>query len=306
MGERVPVRVTSGEVVRLDASALVVNVDGVERPAWWPAGYIAARGDAVRVLIADGEAQVLGPVITAPRAGEGTVAGAAVSGRVPVDTIHGQVLARFAGSAPSSGQLVLLDWQATEPRLLGGAATAVPAPDDSGSDEAPPRPPASDPASGTESVAAVQSSTYGAASGWNRYGDTVNQFRWGSEAESTGAWFYGSRLNVLRGAVIVGARLYLPARRRIGSYNSAVTLNLYRHTSRTRPSGNVTRAGSAEGVSLPANWSGGWVDIPSAFAQALVDSGGGIAIHGAPYAGVEGLSGSASSGRLRLDWTRSS
>lgn len=304
----VRVRLASADVVRdSDSGLLVLNLDGATTQTFWPAGYIPTAGDVVRVLVSEGSAQVLGPVISGPRPGEGTVAGAASGGRVPVSTSSGTMQARFAGTAPGIGQLVLLDWQTTTPRLLGGAATAVVIPPPPEPTEPPtPAPPEPRPQRGTTTVAAVESSTYGSASGWNRYGDTVNQHRYGSEAESTGAWFYGSRMNALEGATITGARMYIPARRRIGSYNSSATLNLYRHSSGRRPSGNVNRTGPSHGVSLPAGWSGGWRDIPVSLAQALVDDGGGIAIYGAPYAGVLGLSGSASSGRLRLEWTRSS
>src|SRR5690606_39742444 len=98
------------------------------------------------------------------------VAGAASGGTVPVDTIAGQIRARYAGTPPGPGEAVLLDWQATTARLLGGAAAAVPAPDPVIPEEPTPPPPAQV-TTGTLNAAAVTSSTWGSASGWNRYGD---------------------------------------------------------------------------------------------------------------------------------------
>src|SRR3954468_14287856 len=111
---------------RVSDGALVVNVDGANPPAIWPAGYIPTAGDAVRVLIVDGSALVTGPVIVGQRPGEGTVAGAAALGTIPITTTAGTVRARYTGTAPAVGTLVFLDWQATTARLMAGTAAAPP------------------------------------------------------------------------------------------------------------------------------------------------------------------------------------
>lgn len=301
MPGEIRVRVVPGDVV-VDDGALAVNIAGQVQPVWWPAGYIPTAGDTVQVIVTDGRAYVLGPTVGEARPGGGTVSGAAVGGLVPVTTPTGTVQARYTGTAPSPGTAIFLDWQSTTPRILSGAAAAATGGSSSGGGT--PTTPGQT-AAGTLNALAITSSTWGSASGWNRYSDSVRQWRYGSESPSMGAWFYGARVAAIRGATVTAAAVYVPARERVGAYNAAGALRLYRHTSATRPaSSDVVRVGSPTSITLPGGWGGGWVTIPTSLAQTLVDSGGGLAIAGAPYLGLVGLSRAPASGQLRLNWRR--
>lgn len=301
----VPWDLVLGTVQADAAGVLRVNVGGVLLAPLWVGAYIPTEGDSVAVIVRAGSAYVLGHVHTGARPLTGTISGSAVAGMVPVLTAAGTVQCRYVGTPPASGSLVRLDWASSTPWIWPSAASTLPDPGP-GADPGgatPPAPPPPAPTTGVDEFAAVESSTWGSASGWRRYGDSVRQWRYGGEAPSTGGWFYGARPSVLAGRTITAAAIWVPARERIGSYNSGLAINLYRHTSSTRPEGNLTGAAGPHTVTLPAGWGGGWVDLPAAWGQAIVDTGGGIGCWGAPYLGVVGLSADPRSGLISLTWT---
>lgn len=295
-GDRVPViRAVPGVVERSETGLRVVLPSGARPRVWWPAGYIPTAGDAVRVLMVDGEAQVLGPVITGQRPMTGTVSGTASSGRIPVDAGGVTYRARYFGTAPAIGQLVFFDWQATVPRIMPGAVQPEPEPTpDEG--QAPPTRPAPV-TTGSDTFAAIDAASW--RPGYNRWDSgTVKQYRWRSESESRGAWFFGDAPTRLKGRTITRARLRLPARERVGLYNNTLTVHLYRHTARTRPGGDVNRVAGPHNVNIPGGWRGGLIDLPTSFGQDIANGGGGIGITGAPYMGFE------TNAQLILDWRR--
>ncbi|MBD7949583.1 hypothetical protein [Oerskovia rustica] len=301
MGEASVVRLRAGVVVAVGVG-FAVNVDGAQPPVTWPAGFIPTAGDAVRVLLVDGEASVLGPVIRdGLRPLTGTVTGAATSGTVSVDTAAGVLACRYVGTAPSIGALVRLDWQSTSPWIWPSTAATVPAPDPGGGGSSPQPPPVS--ASGTLTVTAIDSGSWQVGGSWAYMGTDVVQWRYGSARENRGAWFYGAAASQLAGATITGARIRLGARLRIGSYNAAQTLHLHRHTNASRPGGDVTRVAGPYDLALAPNIGPQWVDIPTAWGQDLI-SGGGIAVVGSPYVGIAGVGSDPASGQLQLDWRR--
>lgn len=285
---------------------LSVYVNGSLVPAPWPAAYPPVAGDTVTVLIIDGSARVLGPTSTGARPLTGTVNGSASGGKVPISTSAGVLFCRYVGTVPATGSLVRLDWAATEPWIWPTAAAIVPPPVTPPTPPAPPPPPDPGPTTGTLSLPAVASSTWRSDSGWGRWGTALRQFRYGSEAESHGAWFYGSTARQLAGRTITAARIYLPAREGVGSYNAALAARLYRHTSDSQPAGDVSRVAGPESRTLApiGNGATGWVDLPAAWGQAIVDSGGGVGISGSPYLGLVGVSADAQSGLIQLDWRR--
>ncbi|MHA7132532.1 hypothetical protein [Oerskovia turbata] len=301
MGDLSVVRLRAGVVVAA-GTGVAVNVDGALPPVAWPAGYIPTAGDPVKVLMVDGEAVVLGPVIRdGLRPLTGTVTGAATTGTVPVDTATGVLACRYVGTAPSIGALVRLDWQSTSPWIWPSAAATVPtpAPDPGGS--TPPPPPAT--TTGTLTVAALDSGSWQVGGTWAWAGTDVYQWRYGSNRENRGAWFYGNAAGQLAGATITGARIRLGARLRIGSYNAAQALHLYRHTNPSRPGGDVARVAGPHDVTLAPGAGPQWVDIPAAWGQDLI-TGGGIAVAGSPYVGITGVGSDPASGQLQLDWRR--
>lgn len=294
------VRQITGVVVAV-GSDLRVNVNGAELSLPWPAGYIPTAGDLVSVDIVDGRGRVTGPVIrgtTRPLMG---TAGTAAGGLVPVTTDAGEVSARYMGTAPVAGSLVRVDWQSTQAWIFPGAVAAL----DSEAPASGATPPSAPPStgSGTLPVPALASGTWSSVGVWDSYyGTNVTQGAWGGRSY-TGAWFYGTKPSQLRGKTITAARIRLGARVRQGNYNAALTLNLYRHTSNSRPSGDVSRVAGPHALVLPVNAPAGWHDIPVAWAQAVVNSGGGFGVAGGSYGGVLGIADDASSGQLALAWS---
>ena len=301
MGDLSVVRLKAGIVQAAANGAFTVNVDGSTPPVSWPAGYIPTGGDAVRVLLVDGEAHVLGPVITTgQRPLTGTVSGAASFGTVPVTTTAGVMRCRYVGTAPAIGALVRLDWQSTSPWIWPSAAATVPTPDP-GTGTPPPPPPVQ--SSGTLTITATDSGSWQVGGTWGWAGNDVIQWRFGSNRENRGAWFYGNGAAQLAGATITGARIRLGARLRIGSYNAAQTLHLYRHTNPARPAGDVARVAGPHDITLAPSARADWTPIPTAWGQDLI-TGGGIAVTGSPYVGITGVDADPASGQLQLDWRR--
>lgn len=303
MGDLSVVRLKAGIVVTA-GTGFAVNIEGSSPPVAWPAGYIPTAGDAVQVLLVDGSAVVLGPSITTgQRPLTGTVQGAASSGTVPVTTAAGLMQCRYVGTAPTIGSLVRLDWQSTSPWIWPSTAAVVPppagTPDPGGTAPAPP--PVQ--TTGTLTVAALDSGSWQVGGTWASAGTNILQHRYGSNRENRGAWFYGNGAAQLAGATITGARLRLGARLHIGSYNAALALHLYRHTTSSRPGGDVTRAAGPHDITLAPDAPAQWVDIPAAWGQDLI-AGGGIATLGSPYVGVSGVGSDPASGQLQLDWRR--
>lgn len=294
------VRQVTGVVVPV-GSDLRVNVNGAVLSLPWPAGYIPTIGDLVSVDIVDGRGRVTGPVIrgtTRPLMG---TAGTAAGGLVPVTTAAGVISARYMGDAPVPGSLVRLDWQSTQAFVLAGAVAALDSESPAGGATPPSGPPST--GSGKLPVPALASGTWSSAGVWDSYyGTNVTQGAWGGRSY-TGAWFYGTRPAQLRGRPLTRAQIRLGARVRQGNYNAALTLNLYRHTSNTRPSGDVSRASGPFAIVLPVNAPAGWHDIPVAEAQVVVDSGGGFGVAGGGYGGVLGVADDPASGQLALSWS---
>jgi hypothetical protein len=111
----------------------------------------------------------------------------------------------------------------------------------------------------------------------------------------------------LAGATITRVRFRVPQRRTVGSYNSALTLHLYAHTSPGRPGGDVTRVSGPTDWSVPAGWNpspgDGFIDLPTSIASTLI-AGGGISISGDPYLSFVGKPSDPASGQLLIDWNR--
>lgn len=291
------VNVRPGVVVAV-GTALGVNVDGaIYLAPWWPASYVPAAGDNVRVLLCAGEASILGPTIPGQRAATGTVSGSAAGGLLPVTVGSATVQCRYIGTAPSVGTLVLLSWQSIVPWVVGSAASYA-APATTTTPTGPSAPPAT--TSGTLTITATSSGTWTGSSWYLR---DVRQGTYGS-ITYYGAWFYGSQPAQLAGATITGCRLRLGARLHIGSYNAALTAHIYRVTQGT-PSGLATYVDGPNDVSLAVNAGAQWVALPASVGQNLVNAGsGGMGLNGAGYGGVQGIDLDPASGQLALDWTR--
>lgn len=284
-------------VVVTAGTTLVVNVDGaIYNAPWWPATYIPAAGDPVRVLLCAGEATVLGPTIPGQRAATGTVAGSAVGGLLPVTVGASTIQCRYLGTAPTTGTLVLLSWESTTPWVIGSASAYTP-PATTTTPTGPTAPPAA--TSGTLTLPAVDAGTYTLS--WSK--SEVDQDTYAGYPHH-GAWFYGSTPSQLAGATITGVSLRLGARLRIGSYNAPVTLGVYRVAQGSK-SGSPTYTDGPTAVTIGVNAPAQWVSLPVSVGQNLVNAGsGGIGINGTGYAGLQGLNLDPASGQLALSWTR--
>jgi hypothetical protein len=281
---------------------LRVNVAGAYPPVWWPAGYIPAVGDAIKVLMVDGIAVVHSPVVNTQRPLTGTVNAVPANGLLPVDTVVGLLRCRYVGAAPSIGALVRLDWQATAPWVWPSAAAAIGLPPPTGTGGGPVAPPTG--GSGTLSVTATDSGTYNAqyANWTGQNGLDLTQGTYSGVAY-TGAWFYGAAPSQAAGATITGLRLRLGARRRMGNYNSNLDVTLWVTSNTTKPAGDTTRVAGPYVVQFAPNAGATWVDIPLSWAPQII-AGGGIAIAGGSYGGMVGIGTDPASGQLQIDWTR--
>lgn len=278
---------------------LGVNVGGSFPPVWWPAGYIPTAGDAVKVLMVDGIAVVHSPVIIGQRPLTGTVAGAAAGGLVPVSTDAGTLQCRYTGTAPAVGVLVRLDWQSTTPWVWPSAASSpTPPPDEGGGGPTPP--PTT--TTGTLAVASNDSGSW-SAQGWSSFHGT-NLTQGSYSGTYTGSWFYGTAPTQVADAVITGFRVRLGARRRIGSYNSPLALNLWLTGNATRPPGDVNRTNGPVVVNLGPSNPAMWVELPADWGQAMATGGRGLGIAGGSYGGVDGIGVDPASGSIQLDWRR--
>lgn len=301
MADVIPVvRLRPGVVVR-DGAGYAVNIDGAAPPASWPAGYIPSIGDAVKVLVVDGAAHVLGPVITGQRPGSGTISGAASEGTVPVDTVAGTLAARYTGDPPPIGALVFLDWQMTTARIMAGEASVIPEPDAPAEPGGPPPPPPT--GAGIHMVTALDSGTWSSRGAWDsHYGTDLTQGSYSGRSYS-GAWFYGAGPQQIAGRTVTRLQVRLGARRRMGSYNAPLALQLWLHNSTARPGGDVARVAGPTVVTLAPGAGAQWVDVPASWGQTLADTGGGISVAGGSYGGLVGIGEDPASGQLQMDWT---
>lgn len=305
----VPLRTSAGTVatVPVAGSAATVRVvvldDGTRLTPLWPATATLNDGDRVQVILIDGVAHIIGPVVQTPRPISGTIAGAASSGYIPVTTAAGTVQARYAGTAPAIGTLVAILWHGTTPVLLPGTLAPIatdpqPAPDT-------PAPPPSGAVTGTLLVPAAGSGTWRTGSwGWASSTDVLQGGSPFVSQDSRGGWWYGDAPRAVAGRTITGFRIRLGARLRVGNYNNDAPVHLYLTGDNVRPGADFARVAGPSDAITPPNAAAGWTTLPPAWGQAIADSGGGIGISGAPYLGFAGVGSDPASGQLAFDWAR--
>lgn len=300
-------------IVVADGTGLAVNVNGNTIFPIWQDPVVVAVGDSVLVDISrreagGGQATVRSRVASLPRPATGEVASVPPSS--PTITVTGTdgltYTATFADSyTPVVGDNVLLSWDAALPSVIGKVGIIVPS-------GVPPAPPVVAPpgtaSTGTEHYAATDSGTYvPTLGGWDRWAGGGGHVYQGSYAGHTmyGAWFYSGSGAQLAGRIWTAIRFTLGSRRPVGSNNSPVTLHFWAHTNVSKPGGDVTRVTGPYTVVIQPNAGKQTFDLPTTFAGAIA-GGGGIAISGEPYAGVNGCftQGEPDSGALDIDWAR--
>jgi len=206
---------------------------------------------------------------------------------------------RFIGTY-SFGDLVFFVWAAGKPVIVGPVPSIVEV------HTAAPMAPAGS-ASGETALIATATDTYWAPGGW---GSWATSQRGGEDVYTgtqggytvTGSWFYGAAKPDLAGKTVTRVRFKVPARLSVGASNAAVTINLYAHTSGSRPGGDVSRVVGPHPVTVQPGSKGGYIDLPLTFAPHLV-AGGGISIAGGSYAAFESRLDDPESGKAIIDWS---
>jgi len=239
--------------------------------------YPFLPGDAVRLERRGNELFVLGPSL--PRSSIGRVAatgtplitveypsGSGVTAQMPYNSQY----------APAVNDVVLIDWES------GGAVvcklTATPG--------------STAPAAAVSPAVRRYRQTFTAVdSGSYQNGRWWTNEVWSSD-NNIGGWFYGSKLRdtIPDAAVIVSARLYLPARQVYGNPS-----NLGRHSSNLRPSGAITVVSTS-----PLSSRSGWVSIPTSLIDTLKVSAGGIGVDKGGYTIWRGTQTDGLSGALDI------
>lgn len=292
-----------------DGSAWFADVGGNLLTCRWLDPIQPLQGGNIVVDITTDErgqstALVIGGYTDQPRPSTGTVTGVVAAGSATKIIFTGQdgvsySAERFVGTY-NLGDVVLLDWAAGQPSIIG----KVPAPSITPPASAP-KPPGGGDVTGTLRTAATKSDTWGVG-GWGRWATSQ---RGGEDVYSgtyagytmAGAWFYGAGNTVLSGRTILAARFRIPQRLGVGASGSA-TIHLYAHTSPNEPGGDVNRTVGPFDVTVAQNAPPQWVTLPTSFHAALV-AGGGISISGDPYVGFRGRLGDPDSGKTEIDWT---
>ena len=295
-----------GTVVTVDGLRMV-NVDGNNLTATWADPLVVDDGDPVTVRI-EGAGIGAKAVVSArateqprPRTGE-VMQVPAGSPTITVRAGGVNYTTEPVYPSPTQGDKVHLDWGAGKPRAIGKVSliAAPPAPVVT----LPPPPPVVI-QSGTQNASPTLSRTYWGPGGWGSYagdGNKVHQGSYGG-ATVTGAWFYGQPFRSLIGRGITRIQFRTGQRLGIGSYGETAAFQFYAHTNPGQPAGDTNRVQGPYVVNVPPGQGAAWIDLPLAFADTLVN-GGGIALAGGPYAGMQGTtSASPDSGALRLDWT---
>lgn len=294
--------------MELDGGEVGVNVGGARLASpLWCDGLAVNPGDAVLVLLSDTTTQpraiVLGKLHTSPRPVEGLVSAVPGGGMVTVSIDDVPTDCRYVASySPIVGDLALLLWAGGVPVVAGKASGSKPPEVVSSTSGVAPVVGGGSASSAT--FPAVASGTWSvSAGGWStHYGSDAMQGTW-SGRSYTGSWFYGSAPRSSAGRTVAAASIRLGSRKRVGSYNNPLSLNLYLHSNTSKGSTEPARIAGPVTVTLAPNSGPTRHDIPTAWAQQIVDSGGGISIAGGSYGGIAGRLAEPESGLLDFTWS---
>lgn len=259
----------------------LIEIDKSRFPVAFLTTYIPTVYEPVHVWSVDGQWFILGPTVGKPRVG--TVLTVS-SPRATVSTSQGNVSAIIGGTAPTSGDRVLLDWTEDGPVTgLRLATTAV----------APPTPP--DPGGGGSTVKEAifraidaGSTDRGSARWWQAQ-------PWASNT-TFGAWFYGSQIKdtIPSGAQLVSMEMYI---NRVQDSGDPPRFTL--HTDGWK--------GGIPGMSAYVAWDppNGWNAVPSAGWFGSLIAGGpywGIGLNQGGFNKFAALTQDGLSGALRIKW----
>lgn len=237
-----------GTFVGVANGIYVVDVGGNRIPADLGSSYLPEVNESVWVWFIDGVPFVKGP--TTFRPDRGTVVSVA-SGIVTLSTAAGNIGMKYTGTTPSAGQVMGILWHGGPTAFLLSTSPAGNTP--------PPAPGGGGAQQHVDRFAAnTDSGSWRSGNGW-----WTSQIRAGDT--NLGAWFYGTKIadTLPSGATIQRVQIWIS-----GSISGAAP-NFALHPHASRPGGAPSLSGStAIGVS------GGWVDLPLSFGQALRNGNG--------------------------------
>lgn len=159
---------------------------------------------------------------------------------------------------------------------------------------------------GTLVVSPVETRSYRPSYGWRTDNTDVYQGEYGGWGNHTGVAFYGSKPRSLAGSTVTDAKIRVK-RLSAGAYAAqATTLRLV--TQATRPGGVPTLTSNTSGPSLAVGATNNGFDIPTSWAQAMVDgTAGGLAVFtsgGSPYVRLAGRGSWSPAWTLTISWRR--
>jgi hypothetical protein len=285
---------------------VTVNVTGIDESVVLVANLDVTTGDTVLVFRDAGKAWVVAKIAGRALAATGEVTTVPFAAtQIIVDVAGVTYNLPFLDSySPTVADDVAVYWP---PDGSGGVvlgklgSTPAPAPVPASVAPVVPVAPPSVSSSGLTTFPASDTSQFRGGR-WGAAGDSnLYQGDYGY-GDSKGAWFYGTGPTAaLTGATVLSCKIRV-GRKSGGSY-SPQTVHLYLHDSRSRPAGDVNRtAGPTDAVFSIGETR--WVDMPAAWGQTIVDTGGGVGISGSPYVVLNGLSVDPESGLLAIEWSR--
>lgn len=180
------------------------------------------------------------------------------------------------------------------------------APVDPGSDDPPPPKPTT--VTGKLVVVPVETRSYRNGS-WRTDNDDVYQGQFGGNGNHTGCAFYGGKPKSLAGSTVTAASIKV-RRKNAGGITAAQSTTLRLVTQTKRPAGAPTLTSSTSGPHLRWGASDNSFDIPTSWAQAMVDgTSGGLAVFdslGSPYVIFDGRSAYSAAFTMTISWSRTS
>ena len=291
-----------GVVESVTNNILRVRVGGGTLDCECLLSYSPLRGDSVWLMKHGGYALVVGSPRNTPPPVTCIVTSTTVSGfpdliSVVDDNGNDYDVPYLSTYTPTVNDVVSMDWSSSTGFVLGKRGTFVPPPAP-GFDPGVP----GAPASGVNTYPALDAGTW--RSGWESDSYGVRQGDWGGWGQNYGAWFYGGApQQQLAGASVLSAAIYLPRLR--GGTNAGQVLHLYRHSSNSRPGGDVTRADGPYDVTSPPTNQTQWVPISTTLVQNILIGGeGGIGIAGDPYVTLAGRAADPMTGAIQITWNR--
>lgn len=284
LGQLSPTKLRRGRFVGLNGDRLALVDMGDSRfPCLFGTGYIPPVNEVVQVL-SIGSQHLLLPLGARPKVGTVQTVSAPYA---TVQTLIGSVTAAYAGTAPTSGQRVLLEWTEDGPVVLSGALSVTPGTIDPDPDSTPP--------------AKVRTVVFRAVqAGTTNYGGSASYWTPTVQAGNGnyGFWFYGSAIKdtIPAGATLVSLQFKVNRTKDFGG-DPRFVLHNAPYATPTMPT-----------VSGYTEWDPpqGWQTPPMAATWfAALKQGGsyyGVGLNQGGYNVFASLAQDSESGALRISW----